>query len=328
MEAFISFISTYFPEKSLNNEDLSLLFPEWSAEKIEAKTGVFNRHESADDEFSTDMAVKVGEKLFAEYDVSPSQIDFVLLCTQSPDYFLPTSACIIQDKLGIPNRAGAFDFNLGCSGFVYGLAIAKGFITAGIANNVLLITSETYTKFIHESDRGNRTIFGDGAAATIISSKKGFAKIGDFVLGTDGNGAENLIVKRGGIRYQKTNDILLKNENHLHMNGPEIFNFTSKMVPIMIDELMQKVDLKSDEIRMFILHQANEFMLNHIRKKIDIPISRFYNNLRDCGNTVSSTIPIALKDVMKGEDIKRNDKLLLAGFGVGYSWASTIITIQ
>ena len=149
------------------------------------------------------MAIKAAEKLFSEYQIDRSIIDFIMLCTQSPDYYLPTSACIIQNKFGLSTNIGAIDFNLGCSGFVYGLAMAKGLIKAGIAKNVLLLTSETYTKFIHEGDKSNRTIFGDAAAATLISTD-GYAAIEEFDLGTDGNGSENLIVRNGGLRNQKT----------------------------------------------------------------------------------------------------------------------------
>ena len=183
--AFIRAISYYLPERLLDNFELSSMFPEWSIDKISSKVGIASRHLASEDETAGDLAVKAAESLFAEYGIERESVDFVLLCTQSPDYLLPTTACIIQDRLRIPQSAGALDFNLGCSGFVYGLALAKGLIAGAMAHNVLLLTAETYSKYLHPSDKGNRSIFGDGAAACLVS-ETGFAQIGDFVLGTDG----------------------------------------------------------------------------------------------------------------------------------------------
>ena len=200
MSACIKAIGYYLPEKIVTNEELVAEFPEWTVEKIATKVGVNQRHVAKKDETATDLAIKAAEKLFEENpDISRESIDFVLLCTQSPDYFLPSSACIIQDKLGIPITCGAFDFNLGCSGYVYGLAVAKGLIAGGIAKNVLLLTGETYNKYLHPRDKGNRTIFGDAATATVVSTD-GFAEIGNFALGTNGSGANNLILKTGASR--------------------------------------------------------------------------------------------------------------------------------
>jgi 3-oxoacyl-[acyl-carrier-protein] synthase-3 len=329
--AFVKAISYYIPSGSLNNEDLNALFPTWSADKISSKTGIFQRGIANSGVSSGDLAYEAAQRLFIEHQITPSDIDFVLLCTQSPDYFLPTTACILQDRLGIPTSAGALDFNLGCSGYVYGLSLAKGLICAGIAKNILLLTSETYSKFLNEKDKGNRSLFGDAAAATLISTE-GLAEIGDFELGTDGSGAANLIVKNGAFRNRFANgkDELdeagnfVKNDSNLYMNGPEIFSFTAKAVPIMVGNILQKSNLSMDEIDLFIFHQANEYMLNFIRKKVGIPPEKFYLFLKNCGNTVSSTIPIALSEALKA-DIKPGNKVLLAGFGVGYSWGSTIL---
>jgi len=333
MKAYIKAISHYLPEKILSNDILSAEFPEWSVEKISDKTGIFERKIAADNEYSSDMAIKAANILFIENNIDRNDIDFIILCTQSPDYFLPTTACIVQDKLSIPTSAGAFDFNLGCSGYIYGLAIAKGLIAGNIAKNILLITSETYSKFIHPQDKSNRTIFGDAASATLISSD-GFAEIGEFDLGTDGKGEENLIVKRGGLRYPKTGDNETvsfdeygnaKNENFLFMNGTAIFNFTSQKVPILVNNTLTKNNLIMSNIDLFIFHQANRFMLNHLRKKLSIPEERFYLFLKTCGNTVSSTIPIALEEAYKTKNINPGNKILLSGFGVGYSWGGTVL---
>lgn len=332
MSAFIKWISYYLPEKVITNHDLVKDFPEWSAEKVAAKIGVSERHIAADDETAGDMAVKAAQRLFTESLLKPDDIDFVMLCTQSPDYFLPTTACIIQDKLGIPVRSGAVDFNLGCSGFVYGLALAKGLITGNIAKNVLLLTSETYSKYIHPLDKSNRTIFGDAAAATVIS-EDGFAEILNFSLGTDGRGAERLIVQSGGHRVPKSrNDLSLDESNnpvssdHLFMDGTEIFNFTLEMVPELVNGTLSANSTDKDEIDLYIFHQANKYMLNFLRRKIQIPENKFYYFMEKVGNTVSSTIPIALCEAIRDKTIDlSHNKVLIAGFGVGYSYAGGIL---
>ena len=205
--AFIKAISYYLPEKIVTNEELVKDFPEWTVEKVAGKVGVTERHISAENETAGDMAIHAAEKLFEEHNISRDSIDFVLLCTQSSDYYLPSTACLIQNKLGLPTSCGAFDFNLGCSGYEYGLALAKGLVSGGIAKNILLLTAETYNKYIHPRDKGNKTIFGDGASATLVSAD-GFAEIGEFVLGTDGSGAEGLIVKSGASRNKEPlNDV-------------------------------------------------------------------------------------------------------------------------
>lgn len=332
MAAFIKAISYYLPERVVTNDELVADFPEWTVEKIVEKVGVRLRHIAGDEKIS-DMAIAAAERLFCDNpDIDRESVDFVLVCTQSPDYFLPSTACIVQDRLGLKKSCGAFDFNLGCSGYEYGLATAKGYIAAGIASNILLITSEAYNKHIHPRDKGNRTIFGDAATATLISTD-GFAEIGDFVLGTDGNGAENLIVKTGGMAYpEKANDLAFdedgnpRSSDYLYMNGGEIFSFTLLTVPKMVKQTLEKNNLTKDDIGLYVFHQANRFMLNHLRKKLKIEEDKFFINMENIGNTVSSTVPIALADAKSGGKLKGN--VLIAGFGVGLSWGATIIKCE
>lgn len=333
MKAYIKAISYYLPERIVTNEELVADFPEWTVEKIADKVGVNQRHVAAESETASDMAVFAAEKLFADNpDIRREDIDFILLCTQSPDYILPSSACIIQNKLGIPVRCGAFDFNLGCSGYVYGLAIAKGLIYGEIAKNILLLTAETYNKYLHPKDKGNRTIFGDGATATIVSTE-GFAEILNFALGTNGAGAENLIVKTGASRCPEKADEIVFDENgnprcsdYLYMNGAEIFSFTQKNVPVVVGQTLEKNGLSIDEIDCFVFHQANNYMLNFLRKKIKIPQEKFVVNMADVGNTVSNSIPLVLAD--ETSSIPSVGYVLICGFGVGYSWGGTILKYE
>ena len=332
MKAYIKAIEYYLPEKVLSNDEIAKKFPEWTAEKVASKVGITERHISGDDETAADMAYQAAEKLFAANEDLREQVDFLLLCSQSVDYKLPSSSCILQHRLGLKTSCGAFDFNLGCSGYEYGLAVAKGLIGTGIAKNVLLLTAETYSKYIHPEDKGNMTIFGDAATATLISTE-GFAEIGDFVLGTDGSGAENLIVKTQGARIPNITGGVSEDANgaphwddNLYMNGGAIFDFTADAVPVMVEELLKKENLAQDNIDLWVFHQANKYMINYLRKLMCIDKDRFYVYMDKVGNTVSSTIPIALVEAQKEGRLLGN--VLLAGFGVGLSWGATILRIK
>lgn len=318
----ISEIETYFPEKKVTNEDLQKEFPEWSPEKIFNKVGVKQRYAASAEETVLELAVKASEKLLKKID--KNKIDFILFCTQSPDYHLPTTACILQDRLGLRKSIGALDFNLGCSGFVYGLSIAKGLIATGAAQNILLVTAETYTKYLRKSDKSNRTIFGDGAAATLIQKDEAKENF-QFILGTDGSGYDNLIVRNGGGR----NRINKEDEagNCLYMNGQNIFTFTVEKIPVLVKEILEKNNLTKNDVDYYIFHQANAHILRKQREILEIPEEKFYINLEKYGNTVSSTIPIALKDALETGKVKRGQKIMLIGFGVGLSWGATIVEL-
>jgi len=295
-KAKIQSVAYYFPNDILDNEVLEKQFSNWSAEKIRNKTGIKQRYIVSKNEHASDLAYHAAMKLFETEECAPENIEFILLCTQSPDYFLPTTACILQDKLGIPTTAGALDFNLGCSGYIYGLSLAKGLIETGQVNNVLLITAETYSKYLKDDDFVTRTIFGDAAAATYVTLNANNdcpdIELGPFVFGTDGSGKENLIVQEGASRSSSAYS------KYLFMNGPEIFSFTVKSVPKAVENLLSKTKLHINDIDYFIFHQANEYMLTHLRDKINIPKNKFHIDMENSGNTVSSTIPIAFKDVL------------------------------
>ena len=333
MKTYIKALAYTLPENEITNEQLLKEFPEWSVDKIADKVWINTRIVASENETTSDLAIKAAEKLFLENpNINKEDIDFVLFCTQSPDYFLPTSACIIQNKLGLPTTCGALDFNLGCSGYIYGLSLAKGLVLGGIANNVLLLTGEPYSKYLHPKDKGNRTIFGDAGSATLISTE-GFAEIGNFSLGTDGKGAENLIVKTGGLRCKSPmNDLTFDEKanptssDYLYMNGSEIFNFTIEAVPELVKNTLLKNKLTNDEIEGFVFHQANKFMLNFLRKKLKINEEKFHYYMSEVGNTVSSTVPIVLYEKLKNGELHGN--ILLGGFGVGYSWGGCVINIK
>lgn len=326
-------IATHLPEKVVSNEELAEIFTDWTAKKITQKTGISERRIAAADETAADLAVAAAQKLFAK-GVDPSTIDFVLFCTQCPDYFLPTSACVIQDRLGIPTTAGALDFNLGCSGFVYGLGLAKGLVESGQASRVLFLTGETYSKFMHPEDRTVRPIFGDAAAACLVEAREGESPfLGPFVYGTDGRGAQNLIVPTGAARQPRSEesaqiiegDKSRRTGDSLYMNGPEIFTFTLEAVPALVEAALAKAGLTREDVDLFVFHQANKYMLDHLVKKAGIPLDRFPVVMESCGNTVSSTIPIVLERLSEEGRIKPGMTIMAVGFGVGYSWGAVVL---
>ena len=332
--AFIKAINYYLPEKVVTNEELLKEFPEWSVDKVAAKVGIDSRHVADENETAGDLAEKAARKLFEEHNIDPKSIDFLLLCTQSSDHFLPSTACILQDRLGIPTTAGAFDYNLGCSGCVYGMEVAKGLIAGGIAKNVLLLTAETYNKYLHPSDKSNRSIFGDAAAACLISTE-GIAEIGEMSLGTDGSGAKHLIVETGAARHKAAtgkqttdDDGHIRRDDYLYMDGSAIFNFTLDAVPAMMKDILAKNEMVKENIDYYVFHQANKFMLNTIRKVCVLPKDKFYVNLNETGNTVSSTVMIGLKQCLDAGTITPGMKVMVAGFGVGLSWGGTILRFR
>jgi 3-oxoacyl-[acyl-carrier-protein] synthase-3 len=335
MHAAISAIEYYLPEKVISTAELSTEFPEWSVDKIDEKTGISERHIAAPDQCASDLAVAAAQKLFGSGACRPEGIDYLLFCTQSPDYFLPTTACLIQNRLGVKKTAGALDFNLGCSGYIYGLGLAQGLILSGQASTILLLTAETYSKFLNSRDRSVRTIFGDAGAATLLCAVDSPAPlVGPFVYGTDGSGGSNLIVPAGGMRRARTAETStaieaeggnIRSQNDLFMNGAEIFNFTLEVVPQTVDALLKKAGLSPADINLFVFHQANKFMLEHLRKRLKIPPEKFQVTMQHCGNTVSSTIPIALKHAALEGRLSQGALVMLVGFGVGYSWGATLL---
>lgn len=319
-------IAVHLPERVETNAQLQAEFPQWDMPLIYEKTGIGARHIAAEGECASDLAVAAAEKLFREHDVDRASIDFVLLCTQTPDYPLPTTACLVQSRLGLPTSVGALDFNLGCSGYVYGLSLADGLIRSGAAKRVLLLTAETYSKYIHREDRSLRTIFGDGAAATLVEAARE-RTLWAFQFGTDGTGADTLLVTEGGARPK--HDAIKPRHRHrwestLYMDGPSLINFTVAAVPKLVENILAAADTTRDKIDLFLLHQATRKMLEQLREALHLAPERMPMALENYGNTVSSTLPILIDDLRRGGELKPGMQSLLVGFGVGWSWAGCV----
>ena len=319
-------IAVYLPQRIETNDQLQAEHPNWDLSIIGEKTGIMQRHVAGPGETASDLAVAASEKLFADYDIDRQSIDFVLLCTQTPDYPLPTSACLIQDRLGLPAQCGALDYNLGCSGFVYGLAMADGLIQSSVANNILLLTAETYTKYIDQDDRSLRTIFGDAAAATLVQANSKRSLWG-FKFGTDGSGADTLLVSDGGARPAEDAHKPRHRKrwkSRLYMDGPSLINFTVGAVPKLIEEIVQSNGLQMSDVKRFLLHQATFKMLEQLQKRLDVDDSRLPIRLRDVGNTVSATVPILIDELRTDGTLDDDGINALVGFGVGWSWAGCL----
>ena len=335
--AALTAIKSFLPANKLTNEQLAEQFGDWHAGQILSKTGVAVRGVAGPDECASDLGVKAAQRLFADGVCAPEDIDFLIFCTQSPDYFTPTTACVMQDRLGLPTACGAIDINQGCSGYIYGLALAKSLVEAGTARTVLLVTADTYMKFINRRDRSLLTLFGDGAAATLIRGVESERElIGPFVLGSDGRGANQIMVKAGGLRCRPTTETAIEKEDsagnwrsdeNLFMDGADVFSFALRTVPPTLQQLLEKSGMKLEDIDFIVPHQANKFVLERLRAKLKFPADKFWIDMEDSGNTVSSTIPIALEKALQQERVRQGDRVALVGFGVGYSWGATMIEI-
>jgi len=333
MKAGIKYISEYFPKEIYSNEDFFREFPELIQQKKSlAKIGVEKRHIIDEDETSLNLAVNAAQKLFKEHPVKPNEIDFIVFCSLEFDYTLPSTAAVFQDKLGLSKKVGAIDIVSSCTGFVHSLSVAKGLIESSGFKNVLMLFPSSLTKEFHPKDYNSKFIFGDGATAVLMQGQEK-KSIGNFVFGTDGSRKDYIIIKDGRGRNPLNKNSFTENINeygnitcnaNFFMNGTGVFLFGIKTIPSLIEDILTKNNTSKDEIDYFVLHQANEFLLESIRKKADIPKEKFIVHLKDTGNTVASTIPLALNSLQKNKQLK-NKTVLIAAFGTGLTWGGTIV---
>ena len=314
MNISIDAISYQLASKKETLADLKNDNPEWDLDLISSKTGVETRYISNADETALSLCIDAAKKL----DFDPNDIGACIFVSQSPDYMLPTSACIAQNELGLDTDVAAFDINLGCSGFIYALSVAKGILSEIEKSKVLLLCGDTYSKFIQKNDRTCRPIFSDAGSA-ILLSKSVSKNIGPFNFGTDGRGYDKLIVRNRAAKVESEFD------DYIHMNGAEVLLFTMANVPSGVKSLLKKANLAIEDIDHFLFHQASAVVLDNIQRKLDIADEKLPRNHRDIGNTVSATIPILMKDIEEQGRLKKGQKLLLFGFGVGYSYGGCIL---
>ena len=316
-QVYINRVEHYLPpEKETNQKILKLSgVSKNKITRMVKKIGISSRRIAGKNIFSNDLAFKAGKKIL-KY-ITPSNVDYIIFCTNTPEYSLPTNACLLQDKLGLSQDIGAFDIILACSGYVYSLSVAKSLIVSNQAKNIILITSDTYSKFIKKDNASTRILFGDGASASLISSSrnKKSLNIKNFIYGTDGSGYKNAVINNFGSRYWENQK---KGGNFLDLNGPGIYDFALKKVPKAINDFLKKNAISINKIDFFIFHQANEFIIKNLQTKLKIPNSKVLMNMSHVGNTSSSSIPIVLSKYF--DKIPKNKNILLIGFGGGLSW--------
>ena len=321
MKVKISSISYHLPEKIEGLDDLQRDNPDWDMPKLLEKTGIRTRHIASSDQTASDLAYIAAEQLLCDTQIR-NQIDLLILVTQSPDYLLPTSACILQDRLRLSQNCMAFDINLGCSGFVSALSVAGGLIESGVVNTGLILCADTYSKYIDKHDRACRPIFSDGAAAILVE-RNAIDSMGPFEFGTDGSGFEHLIVRRSGARD------LVKAPDHPHpileMHGSDVFLFTMRVVPPCIANLLARTGLSMNQIDLFIFHQASKLVIENLIRLMSLDEKKVFVNHEFIGNTVSATIPIALKDAVANGRLTTGQTVVLVGFGVGLSWSAVVL---
>ena len=327
--AYISKISCYLPSVVAENE----------MNRLTKKTGILRRHIAAENETAADLAACAVARLGLSEEETKA-IDYLLFCTQSPDYILPTTACVLHKRLGLATHCGALDFNLGCSGYVYGLSLAKGLIESKQARRVLLLTGETYSKHIHQEDNYTAPLFGDAGPATLIEAYDVQAEscgIGCFSFGTDGDGANHLIIPSGGSREPFSHTALVetmdghgnKRSNYtINMAGAAIADFALCVVPPLVEDILHKAQCSRADVSYYVFHQANKLMLELLQQECDLLEYPFWNDVSEYANTVSNSIPLALHDLLKTHGAGELHNVMLAGFGVGLSWAGCMVDLR
>lgn len=330
----ISFIEYYLPERIVTNDDLQKENPDWQMDRVVEKSGVYQRFIAEESQTALDLAMRACDKLFENNNINKTDIDGIIFCTQTPDYIMPSNAFLIHKYLNLKTNVFAFDYNLACSGYIYGLVIANGFITSKIAKHILLINADTYSKFINKRDRSSRVLFSDAAAATVISAPDSGKHILEIELASSGREYENFYVPAGGCRLPKNpltsivqqgEDGNFRSQNEIHMNGINIWKFISKNIPKQIRNILSKNGMTVDDIDQFFFHQASKMTIDSIISSLKISRNQVFMNIGQTGNTVSASIPIAMKDAINSGKLNRGDRILLSGFGVGLSWGSILM---
>jgi 3-oxoacyl-[acyl-carrier-protein] synthase III len=322
------------PKHVLTHQEIQRRYGTEVADKIAISSGIFERRVVAADECASDLAVAAAEDLIAGTGVARDSIDLLVYATQTPDYLLPTTACLIQRRLGLRTSLAAFDVNLGCSQYVYSLAIAHAMISAGMAKRALVMTGDTVSRIIHPEDRAVVPLFGDAGTATLLEATQEPDGFRDFVLGTDGGGGDALIWPTSGLREPRTTESAVavadstgavRSRDDMYMEGAKVFLFTLKTVPDLVRSLVARNSMAVDDVDLFIFHQASELIVNSAARRLGIPEHKLHFKLHDVGNSGGSTVNIALTDAWLAGRVKPGMRIVLVAFGVGLSWGASLL---
>jgi 3-oxoacyl-[acyl-carrier-protein] synthase-3 len=336
MTASIRHISCALPDHAVPNEDLARENPAWEMESVAERAGVLSRRVSAPGETAFDLSVRACEVLLEESSLEPSDVDAIVYCTQTPDYVMPGNAHLLHRHLELPDSVLAFDYSLACSGYVYGLAFADSFIRAGLASEVLLVTADTYSKYINPGDRSARVLFGDGSAVTHVSAAGGVARIVASKLCSHGADFEKFYIPAGGMRTPAAQETKhestdrhgnVRSPEDIHMDGLGVWAFINSSVPDHVTSFLEQRSLTLDDIDLFVFHQASQMTLDSLAKALRLPAERMFVRMADVGNLVSASIPVALRAALDEDRIGPGDRALLCGFGVGLSYGSVLVEL-
>jgi len=316
-------IGFYVPEKIITNFDLEKTL-DTSDEWIYTRTGIKERRVVADNQFASDLAAESSLRALKNAGMKPEEVELIVVCTLSPDMFFPSTACIVQSKIGAINSA-CFDIEAACSGFNYGLCIAESFIKSGQYNNVLLIGTEVFSRILDWQDRSTCVLFGDGAGAVVLREVSNNSGILSHYLNADGTGTDLLNLPAGGSRLPASIETVNQRLHYLKMNGREIYKFATKMIPEAVKNSLNKAGLTEKDIDLLIPHQANIRIINTVAEKLKLPMEKVFINIHKYGNTSAASIPIALSEAISENRIKKNDIVVLTSFGAGLTWGASVI---
>jgi len=308
----------YLPEKKLTNADLEKMV-DTSDEWIITRSGIKERRIAAPDQKVSDMAIEAAKMALKNANIEPEKIGAVILASFTQDRLISSTACIIQNKLGCKNAA-AFDIEVACSGFVYGVTIGKNFIATGMYDYVLVIGADILSRVLDFTDRTTCVLFGDGAGAVVLGPSTGNEGIFDTLLGADGSGSEHITIPAGGSAMPTTAQTVADKMHYVKINGKEVFKFSTRIIGDMIDQLLTRNNVKLSDVKLIIPHQANIRIIESAAKRFECDMAKFYVNIDRYGNTVAATIPICLHEALAEGRIKEGDIVLLAGFGGGLTW--------
>jgi 3-oxoacyl-[acyl-carrier-protein] synthase III len=326
-------IEYFLPKNKVSNEDFLEKNKDWDIDSIKKTTGVSTRYYTDPNETALDISFKACINLFNKKPELKEKVDALIFCTHSSDYIIPSNSLILHGMLNLSEDVFAFDYNLACSGFVYGLGISEGLLKSGIASHILLINADTYSKYVNDKDRSTKVLFGDAAAVSYLRKSDENNGMLDILCSSSGKHSKKIIIPAGGMRLPKSSDTKIeekdKNGNirsleDLHMDGFGVFSFINSKIPQQIKKICKKNQISLEEIDLFIFHQANKMGIDSITRILKINPEKVYSNIHNVGNTVSASIPLALKDAIIQNKIKTGDLVLLSGFGTGLSWASCI----
>lgn len=313
----------YVPEKILTNFDLEKMV-ETSDQWITERTGIKQRHIAAPEEATSDLCYNAAMIALKDAGVAPEELDLVIVATASPDHVFPSTACLVQDRIGAKNAA-AFDLAAGCSGFVYSLGVASQMIATGLYKHALIIGAETLSRIMNWTDRNTCVLFGDGAGAAVLGPvEEGYGVLG-IDMGADGSGGKYLIQPAGGSRNPASPETVEDNDHTIHMNGPEVFKFAIQIMGKTAKRALAKANMKAEDLDMLFPHQANLRIISSAAKRLKMPMEKVWVNVDKYANTSAASIPIALCEAQAAGALKKGDNILLDGFGAGLTWASIVL---